>query len=170
LSKAFGQHSFAQGKMNLIRDLTDWLQQHPWVVWMLGGLSLAMLLATFVLVPWVIVRLPSDFFVRRQRSPTPWGKLHPGLRIALLIVKNVVGIVLILLGLVLALPLVPGPGIFVFLLGLALVNVPGKRRLERWIVSQPRVFAALNKLRQKHGQLPLERPQSAKIPTATSVE
>jgi hypothetical protein len=39
---------------------------------------------------------------------------------------------------------------------LALVDIPGKRALERRIVKQPRVLAALNRLRTKYHQPPLE--------------
>jgi len=76
-----------------------------------------------------------------------------------LLVKNILGFVLLLAGIILALPLVPGPGILTILLGLALLDLPGKRRLERWIVARPTVFSALNKLRVKHGRPPLDKPQ-----------
>ncbi len=76
-----------------------------------------------------------------------------------MLAKNLLGLILLLAGLIMALPLVPGPGVLTVLLGLALLDLPGKRRIERWLVARPSVFAALNKLRSKHNQVPLEAPQ-----------
>jgi len=87
-----------------------------------------------------------------------WEKMHPGVRVAAVAGKNLLGLALLLCGAVLSLPLVPGPGVLTMLLGLALLDLPGKRALERWIVAQPIVFAALNQLRAKYGHVPLEKP------------
>jgi hypothetical protein len=145
--------------LDFINTLTQWLGQHPWVVWLMMGLSLLTVVASFAIVPWVIVRMPSDYFAHVRPAQTAWRKLHPGMRIAALLAKNILGALLVLAGIVLALPLVPGPGILTILLGLAIMDFPGKRRLERWIVARPTVFAALNKLRVKHGQPPLDQPR-----------
>jgi hypothetical protein len=52
----------------------------------------------------------------------------------------------------------PGQGIVTILIGLVLVDLPGKRALERWMVGRPRVLAAINRLRAKYGHPPLEDP------------
>jgi len=62
---------------------------------------------------------------------------------------------LILLGLFLSLPGVPGQGILTILIGVMLLNFPGKRRLERWLVSRPRVLPVINGLRARFGKPPL---------------
>jgi hypothetical protein len=145
--------------LDFINTLTQWFVQHPWIVWLMMGLSLLTVLASFVIVPWVIVRMPADHFAHVRPTRTARETLRPGARIAALLVKNILGFVLLLAGIILALPLVPGAGILTILLGLALLDLPGKRRLERWIVARPAVFAALNKLRVKHGRPPLDKPQ-----------
>jgi hypothetical protein len=145
--------------LNLLHTLTDWCQQHPWVPACLFVVSGMALIATLFIVPWVIVRIPADYFVHLERSDARSGKKHHALRVASVVGKNLLGLMLFLIGILMAMPLVPGPGIFTVLLGLALLDIPGKRRLERWIVARPKVFSALNKLRTKHGRLPLETPQ-----------
>jgi hypothetical protein len=145
--------------LSLIDTITQWLREHSWVAWLMMGLSVTTLLATFVLVPWIIVRIPQDYFARQRATQMPWEKLHPGLRIAVLAIKNILGVLLVLAGIVLAMPLVPGPGVFTILVGLGLLDLPGKRSLERWIVKQPTVFAAANKLRFKYGRTPLDKPE-----------
>jgi hypothetical protein len=47
---------------------------------------------------------------------------------------------------------VPGQGILTILLGIMLVDFPGKRELERKIVSRPQVFETINKLRHRFGK------------------
>jgi hypothetical protein len=143
-----------------LSNVIEWFELHPWVVGLMTGLSLLTIVATFVIVPWAIVRIPSDYFAHNRPSQTLWERMPPGLRMAALIGKNLLGAILVLVGIVLAMPLVPGPGVLTILAGLALLDLPGKRRLERWIVAQPPVFNSLNKLRAKYGRPPLDRPGS----------
>ena len=70
--------------------------------------------------------------------------------------KNILGFVLIAIGIVLSLPGVPGQGILTILLGLIMIDIPGKRPIEARIIKQPAVLAAVNKLRAKYDKPPLE--------------
>ena len=56
---------------------------------------------------------------------------------------------------VLTLPGVPGQGMLTILIGLMLLDVPGKRRLERRIVGRRRILQAINRLRKRFGRPPL---------------
>ena len=145
--------------LKFISAVSQWFDERLWIVWLMTGLSLLTVLASFIIVPWAIVRIPADYFASQRAPRTPWEKLHPALRLAILLAKNLFGLVLLLAGVVMALPLVPGPGVLTVLLGLALMDLPGKRRVERWIVAQPRIFDALNRLRAKHHQPPLDAPR-----------
>ncbi len=142
---------------DLLHNAVGWFEDHPWVVWVAAGLSLCTLLAGLVVVPWIIVRIPPDYFTHARRSQSNWNKMHPALQIAVMAGKNLAGALLIFAGFIML--FVPGPGIVTALVGLALVDVPGKRRLERWIVARPAVFASLNKLRKKYNHPPLEHPE-----------
>jgi len=99
----------------------------------------------------IVLRLPADYFSRSVSGPLR-NEQHPILRWTIRIVKNVVGVVIAVVGIVLTLPGVPGPGILTILLGLMLMDFPGKRRFERWLISRPGVFAAANHLRQRYGK------------------
>jgi hypothetical protein len=50
----------------------------------------------------------------------------------------------------------PGQGILTLLLGMSLVDVPGKQRLMRKLIRRPRVLKVINRLRAKADQPPLE--------------
>jgi len=50
---------------------------------------------------------------------------------------------------------IPGPGILMLVLGIMLLDFPGKRRLEQWLIRRPTVLSAMNRLRQRYGKPPL---------------
>jgi len=110
----------------------------------LGGLALA---GVFV------VNMPEDYFVGSATPrPDPHGGVHGW---AARVAKNLLGALVVLVGLILSLPGVPGPGVLVMLIGLMLMDFPGKRRAERWMVSRPGVLATMNKLRDRYGKPPM---------------
>jgi hypothetical protein len=125
-----------------------------WLAWA-TPISLLTLLATIVLLPVLVARLPQDYFYREHRPPRP----HTGhwlLRYALLIGKNLLGVVLLAAGL--AMMVLPGPGVVTVLASFALLNLPGKYHLERWLVSRPQVRAAITLMRERAGRPPLHLP------------
>lgn len=128
----------------------------------MGGISIVMLVGTLMAVPVVVAWLPRDYFRRRRRWELLQASRHPGLRLAWWIVKNLVGTLLILLGV--AMLLLPGQGILTILLGLILLDFPGKRRMELALVRQPKVFNSLNWFRRKMGRPPFELDPPARKP------
>jgi hypothetical protein len=52
-------------------------------------------------------------------------------------------------------PGVPGQGLLTILIGVMLLDFPGKRRLERWLLRRRGVLAAINKVRARYGRPPL---------------
>jgi hypothetical protein len=137
---------------------TNWLGQHQGVVWAIVGFSLVMVVGAAVALPYIVVRIPADYFAH-DRPPQPFLKQsHPALRITAIAAKNLLGALLLIAGLVML--FTPGQGILCVLLGVALLDVPGKRRLERWIATRPTVFKAINALRRKYHKPPLEKPHS----------
>lgn len=133
----------------------------PGWFWSAGAVGLLLAAAMFVLsnvlLVIVLVALPVDFF-SRPATRVFGGDRHPVLAVAILIAKNVVGTVVILTGIVLALPGVPGPGTLLIVVGLALVDFPGKRRLEARLAGHERVLGAINAMRARFGRPPLLPP------------
>lgn len=120
----------------------------------LSGLAL---LGGLLAMRYAVTYMPADYFTRRVVTDSRWMNQHPAVRWALIIFKNLLGVLLLILGV--ALLVLPGPGVLLILLGLSLVDVPGKRRLERWLVGIPTVHRKINSLRAKHGQSPLQLPK-----------
>jgi hypothetical protein len=115
------------------------------------GLFLVSFVGSIVLVSVALVRLPTTYF-QGDRPPPFWQHRHPALRWLAVIGKNLVGVVLVLFGIIMALPGVPGQGFLTILIGIMFLDFPGKRRLERKIVSRPMVLRAVNRLRARWGK------------------
>jgi hypothetical protein len=105
------------------------------------GVSLA-------IVSFVLVKLPATYFNRsRKREFLP--NRSPIIRGLAIAGKNLLGFLLVGLGVVLSIPGVPGQGALTILLGIMLLDFPGKPRLEHWLVSRPKILHAINKLRHR---------------------
>lgn len=142
--------------------MTDWLwkmaEYLPPLTWKTFLLGVVMFVVTFVgsiaVVSFLLVKLPEDYFSPGYDHDF-WLDRHPVVRWFGVVVKNVLGAFLVLLGVVMSLPGVPGQGVLTILLGVMLLDFPGKHRLERKIVSRPRVRLAINRLRARFGRPPL---------------
>jgi len=83
-------------------------------------------------------------------------------RMLAMVVKNVLGVSLVVLGLVMALPGVPGQGLLTMFIGIVLLDLPGKRAFERRIIAKPKILHACNRLRIRFGKKPFTlEPQNA---------
>ena len=110
--------------------------------------------ASLAVISFILVKLPAAYF-QRSHSRSFWVDRHRFLRWAGLIAKNALGFVLVLLGILMSIPGIPGQGILTILLGIMLLDLPGKRRLEYKILKQPRVMEKINRLRHKFSKPPL---------------
>ena len=136
------------------------LPSEPAVFFSLREMALGILIfaGTFLIslavVSFILVKLPPTYF-QPSHSRHFWLDRHPAIRWSGLIAKNALGVVLVLLGILMSIPGVPGQGILTILLGIMLVDFPGKRRLEYKLVSRPRVRETINRLRHRFSKPPL---------------
>lgn len=128
----------------------DWLRQHETLMIGLGVFSIASLVLVAILLPVIVVRLPADHFVREHHvgeGPRGWLDWiwHIG--------KNLLGFVFVLGGL--AMLVLPGQGVLTIVIGILMMDFPGKRKLERRLLARPAVLKVVNKMRAKRGKPPL---------------
>jgi hypothetical protein len=115
-------------------------------------LSLIFFVGSLVAIPFILVRLPADFF--DTRVPRRWmADHHPVLRGLGHLIKNVVGAVFLFVGFLML--FLPGQGILTMLIGVTMLDFPGKRKLEAKMIGQPTVLSAINSMREKFGKPPL---------------
>ena len=123
---------------------------------LLAGMSILTFVGSLIAVPWLLARLPADYFVAEKREPTLLRDAHPVLRPLLLVLKNLLGGAFVLGGI--AMLVLPGQGILTILLGVSLLDFPGKYVLERRVFRRPVVHRAINWLRDRAGKEPMVVP------------
>jgi archaellum biogenesis protein FlaJ (TadC family) len=139
-----------------MQDIVLLIREHQLSLGWLGLIAAVVLLIGLLVLPAIVVQLPRDYFVRDRRIPVRHVRRHPVLWWMVAIIKNVVGLVLVVAGI--AMLVLPGQGLLTILMGLGLLNFPGKYALERWIFGQPAVASTLNRMRSVAGRPPLELP------------
>ncbi len=120
----------------------------------LAAISALMFVGSLVVIPLVAARIPADYFCADRRGKTLWRRRRPGLRMIVLILKNILGLVLFLAGVLML--FLPGQGLLTIFLGILLMDFPGKYRLERYIISRGPVLRGINWIRKRSGVAPLE--------------
>lgn len=136
--------------------MLDWLSFFkPYLQWMALASFLSLVLAV-VLLPAIVTQLPEDYFIREKRRPVARQKGHPVLMVIVNLVKNLLGLLFIVAGVLMT--FLPGQGLLTILIGLMLVNFPGKYRLEQALIRQKFISQTLNKLRRKAHRKPFQMP------------
>ena len=105
----------------------------------------------------LLVAMPVDHLVEEPRSRRIGPAWKRWLR---KIGKNLLGVVLVIAGIVLSLPGVPGQGLLTILAGLLLLDFPGKHRLVQRLFRRPRVMRAVNRIRARFRREPLLPPDA----------
>jgi hypothetical protein len=139
--------------------MVEWVADHEGLVAALFALSTALFFASLLGLPILIVRIPADYFTRKTPPPSSWRGRHPAVRAAILVVKNVLGVLFVLAGI--AMLFLPGQGILAILIGITLLNFPGKRALELRIARSRPVLRAINWIRTRSHRPPLQVPHEA---------
>lgn len=118
----------------------------------LAGVGLLALLLTVIL-------LPQNFFCRMEATGNNPRTRRSLCRILMSVLKNGFGAVLVVLGCLLL--VLPGQGLLTLLMGLLLVDVPGKHRLYTAALQRINIEPAIhlmNRLRRVCRQPPLQLP------------
>lgn len=112
-------------------------------------LFVAGLVVSTALTLGVLLALPEDHFTRKGRS-----RAH----LVLVVLKNLLGLVLVVLGIALSVPGVPGQGLLTIFAGLLLLDIPGKRRFELSVLRRPSIRGKVDALRRRFRRPPLRFP------------
>lgn len=118
-----------------------------------GAAVLSIVVSTAIVIAFV-VWIDHDHFVSER--PSLVHVRSPALRITLRIGRNLLGLLLVCMGILLSLPGVPGQGLLTIFVGLLLVDFPGKRRILLRIVRRRAILRSINKVRARFHKEPLE--------------
>jgi hypothetical protein len=136
--------------------LSDFFLALTWRKVLVGALIfLVSFFVNLAIVSVILVKLPADHFSKTRKTKF-WAGPRPALHAAKVIGKNIAGILLVALGIVLSLPGVPGQGLLTVLLGIMLLDFPGRDRVEQKLLSKPSIVNTINRLRGRFSKPPLE--------------
>lgn len=127
-------------------EILDYIVTHyaQWL-YLLATLSVVFFVLSLLFIPYLVIRIPTDYFVEAKRTSTTrsfsWVTWLRSL------IRNLVGTLLVLTGITML--LLPGQGILTILVGLFVADFPGKYQLERQIVCQPAILKSLNWIRRR---------------------
>ena len=124
---------------------------HQYFVWM-GIVSFVFFVGSLLLTPFLLGKIPQDYFIHTNQHKVEIEHLG---HLIIVIIRTLIGFVLIIAGIIML--VTPGQGIISILLGLFLMEFPGKRKLELKLINHEPTFKALNWLRGKAGKDPFDR-------------
>lgn len=133
--------------------MISWITENQALLGWLTFASLATFVVSLATLPWLVGRIPADYFAYHKRHGSRLRQRPPAMRLALLIGKNLLGAILLAGGLLML--FVPGQGLLTMAMGLLLLDYPGKFALERRLARQRSVRSSLNWLRARAGAPPL---------------
>ncbi len=147
---------------SMLDTFNEFVRQYETPLWWLAALSVATFVATLAALPFLVVRIPHDYFTTKKRHPPPFAEQHPAVRTTLLVLKNLLGAIFVIAGIVMC--VIPGQGVLTIVIGLTLIDFPGKYLLERWLIRRRSVSRAINWMRKRSGHPPLEIPAAGDPP------
>jgi len=123
---------------------------YVYILKLLGIFSFLAFFGSLIAVPWLIGRMRVDYFCTHWHQVEVRHRRHPALALAILLLRNAVGVVLVLAGV--AMLVLPGQGLLTILIGVCVMDFPGKRHLLDRLWQIPQVERGLNWMRRKQGK------------------
>ena len=121
--------------------------------------SLLVFLVSLASLPWLAAKIPEDYFLHRKRKKTlPLTTAAFARYLFMRLARNLVGLILLAGGFLML--FIPGQGILTMVMGLILIDYPGKYSVEKAIIGYPAVFKGLNWLRARAHKPPLRKHDS----------
>ncbi len=136
----------------MIIEIAQWIQFNKTTLFWSGVGSMLTFIVALIGMPFLIVRIPTDYFSTHRQRHEILSNLHPVLHIFIWVGKNILGFIFCMAGIMML--VLPGQGILTMLAGILLMSFPGKFHIARWIVSRSPVRRALNWLRKRAGKEP----------------
>jgi hypothetical protein len=133
-------------------NMGEWIEANEVVLWWMLVTSSATFVAALIGAPLWVINIPPDYFSdKKHKHPSPFNYGMTGTLLA--IGRNLLGGILLLIGLLML--ILPGQGLLTILVGVMLMDIPGKYRIARWIVVRPPVLQSMNWIRRRADRAPL---------------
>jgi hypothetical protein len=141
----------------MIEAITAFYEEHQLILGIIAGGSVLMFIGSILSLPFLVALIPVDYFQYADPYRAHHTFKHPVIRLTIIIVKNLLGWLLIIVGIIML--VLPGQGMITTIAGLLLINFPHKRKLERRLVSNQTLLNSINWLRARRSKAPLLAPE-----------
>ncbi len=132
----------------------SFLTDHGNILTWLGIISAICFLASLAIIPWIICRLEADHFLRLHAQ----NNSHPLAFVHLRLLRYLLGVILLVAGVLML--FLPGQGLLTMILGLSLLDFPGKQQAVDKLLQIPSIQKALNWIRTKGGKNNFHYPEA----------
>ena len=135
--------------MSISEKIISWSSMNSDLLFLLGSLSIFILIISVFMMVLIISFLPEDYFKSENRNliSSVQNSKYPLLKLLVLITKNFFGILLLLSGILML--VLPGQGILTIITGLVFMDYPGKYKFERKLLRQKGVINSINWIRSR---------------------
>ena len=142
--------------MSISEKIISWSSMNSDLLFLLGSLSIFILITSVFMMVLIISFLPEDYFKSENRNliSSVQNSRYPLLKLLVLITKNFFGILLLLSGILML--VLPGQGILTIITGLVFMDYPGKYKFERKLLKQKGVINSINWIRSRLNKQPLK--------------
>lgn len=120
--------------------------QYGSIITWLGIISTFTFFLSLLIIPWITCRLDKNFFLHLHEH-TKKEDEHPAIFILLKLLRYLVGSLLLFAGILML--FLPGQGILTMIIGISLLDFPGKRRLVDGVLQLSPIQNSLNWIRAK---------------------
>lgn len=124
------------------------------VLELLGILSLLTFVGSLFAIPWIIGKLPVDYFIHHRRVVEARHERHPALARIIFAARNIAGILFLAAGM--AMLVLPGQGIITMLIGISFMDFPRKHKIVDNLIRRERIMNLLNWIRRKEKKPPFQ--------------
>ena len=135
----------------LLEQIIDHVDEYKSVIFWLSLLSFLIFIFSLVSIKWLVALIPIDYFVYKKNSK--FKTKYPFTWLISMIIKNIIGYLLIVGGILML--LLPGQGLFTIFIGLMMSNYPGKYYIEKKIIAIPSILKTINWLRKQSNKEPI---------------
>ena len=135
--------------MSISEKIISWPSMNSDLLFLLGSLSIFILIISVFMMVLIISFLPEDYFKSENRNliSSVQNSRYPLLKLLVLITKNFFGVLLLLSGILML--VLPGQGILTIITGLVFMDYPGKYKFERKLLRQKGVINSINWIRSR---------------------
>ena len=133
--------------MSISEIIISWSSMNSDLLFLLGSLSIFILIISVFMMVLIISFLPEDYFKSENRNliSSVQNSRYPLLKLLVFITKNFFGVLLLLSGILML--VLPGQGILTIITGLVFMDYPGKYKFERKLLRQKGVINSINWIR-----------------------